>query len=246
MAYGVNGKGHDLHPKIMGTCSQVHSECQNILYGENVFQVPIREFHDQCGLFKICHEHFSATGELRRFPFWKMQRIEILINEMPSSRNGLAGAGRTAVRFLSGLNQLQQVSIIFRPIDDEEDDDPWDLYPSVLHGFSMIRNVKSVDVEGIAPNRANLLIEKMTRSSPVPKMYFALEFYAGSLECCKNELQSAYWAAEKDDVDEFMLQRQKVIDAVTRHMADAQDRLLEHDPSSEWILKSRRSSSRQS
>lgn len=39
MKYRANDKGHDLHPKIMGTCSQVHSECQDILYGENKFQV---------------------------------------------------------------------------------------------------------------------------------------------------------------------------------------------------------------
>lgn len=41
----------------------------DILYGENMFQVLIREFHDECELFKKCDEYLSGTKGLLRFSF---------------------------------------------------------------------------------------------------------------------------------------------------------------------------------
>ena len=52
----------------------------------------------------------------------------------------------------------------------------------VLESFILLRNVRCVILDGVPPVYAQYLERKMTGSSPLdhlPKMYEALEFYAG-------------------------------------------------------------------
>lgn len=240
--YTPDGNGHDLHPQILGTCRQVHSESRDVLYGENLFQVSVWEFHDTCGLRKQCNPYRSRMGDIRPLKFRDMKRVEVVVNDS-FFRLGLAEAIRSAGRVLSQLRELRHVSVKFCANEDiythlpKPDTGCSDL----LQGLSMIRNVRNADVDGVPPEYAQYLIEKMTTSSPIPRMYFALEFYAGSIECSLDALQKAYDAAIWDDFDGFFAARQKVIEAVTGHMTDATDLLLHYDPSQEEMQKYRQS-----
>lgn len=69
----------------------------------------------------------------------------------------------------------------------------------------MIRNVRNVDVEEVALDFTNHLIKKMTRSSSMPKMYFALEFYAGSVECSRDALELAYELCRRNAITQNKL-----------------------------------------
>ena len=90
-----------------------------------------------------------------------------------------------------------------------------------------------MDVQGVVkPRYKQYLIDVMQGDSPLdhlPKMYDALQHYAGQLDCCDEELRCALKAMEDENVDDFKRIRATVIEKVTTGMASAQERLFDHD-----------------
>jgi hypothetical protein len=98
----------------------------------------------------------------------------------------------------------------------------------VLESFTLQRNVQKVFLEGAPPVYRQYLTSKMTGCSPVdhlPKMFHALEFYAGGFYCCEKNLKEAFEAMENDDVERFKRVRAKIVTLVTKWMADATEHL---------------------
>jgi hypothetical protein len=60
----------------------------------------------------------------------------------------------------------------------------------------------------------------------LPKMYEALQGYAGPFDCCEEILQEACDAMEEDNVDGFIHVTAKTIPIVKKHMKDAEDQIL--------------------
>lgn len=243
-----DGKRHDLHPNILGTCRQIHSEGRDVLYGENLFSVSAWELHDTCNIrtqrnlweysdphyMRIqCNSYLSQMREIGALQFRSMKRIELVVDEF-LCRSGIADAVRTTGRVLSQLGELKHLSIKFQGERETQ--------ISVLKGLEMIRNVAEVNVEGVPTKCAQHLIKKLTTSSPIPRMYFALEFYASSIERTQDALHRAYLAATRDDPDGFLSAREEVIKAVLDHMNHATDHLLDYDPIQEETQKCTRSS----
>ena len=90
-----------------------------------------------------------------------------------------------------------------------------------------------MDVQGVVkPRYKQYLIDVMQGDSPLdhlPKMYDALQHYAGQLDWCDKELQCALEAMEDDNVEDFKRIRATVIEKVTTRMASARERLFDHD-----------------
>ena len=93
-------------------------------------------------------------------------------------------------------------------------------YAIVLQPFTLLRNVGRVDIQGVVkPRYKQYLKDVMQGDSPLdhlPKMYDALQHYAGQLDCCEN-------------VEDFKRIRATVIEKVTARMANAQERFFDHD-----------------
>jgi len=104
-------------------------------------------------------------------------------------------------------------------------------FPRILESFALLRNVRRVILDGVPPVYGKYLRGKMTGCSNLPKMYEALEFYAGPFDCCEDVLQEACAAMEDDDVHRFKHAREEIITMVTEHMTNARDHLFDHDAS---------------
>jgi hypothetical protein len=83
-----------------------------------------------------------------------------------------------------------------------------------LESFNLLRNVREVVLDEVPLVYAQYLKSKMTSCDPLvhlPKMYEALQGYAGSFDCCDEVLQEACDAMEEDNVDPFIRATAKTI-----------------------------------
>lgn len=72
----------------------------------------------------------------------------------------------------------------------------------------------------------------MEGSAPLdylPKMYQALQSFAGPFDHCEKDLQKACQAMENCDSEKFKLVREKLIDSVNAHMEFVRAHLFDHD-----------------
>ena len=77
-------------------------------------------------------------------------------------------------------------------------------FDRVLESFTLLRNVREVVLDEVPPVYAKYLESKMTGDDVLvhlPKMYEALQGYAGPFDCCEEILQEACDAMEEDNVD---------------------------------------------
>jgi hypothetical protein len=104
---------------------------------------------------------------------------------------------------------------------------------TALQPFTLLRNVSRVEICGVVrPHYKQYLIDTMQGNSPLdhlPRMYDGLQHYAGHSDCVEDELQEACEAIEGDDVEGFKLIRAEVVKKLTAFMADARERLFDHD-----------------
>jgi hypothetical protein len=223
-----------LCPSILRTCHQVLSEARIILYSENTFSMTIfdkgggksggkRAYFLKCDNFAgdARHEFGSRLEEMRRF------NISVELQDESDFWNVKASV-RDVCNVLSDVCVLDYLHITL----DGRDVFEAQSLSRVLESFTLLRNVRSVELEGIPPVYSQYLTSKMTGCSPLchlPKMYDALEFYAGPFNCCEKGLQEACNAMEDDDVDRFKDAREELITLVTKRMADARDHLFDHD-----------------
>jgi hypothetical protein len=160
-----------------------------------------------------------------------MKQFEILV-EIQSEYEvwNVKEAARAVCSVLSGVGNLDYLHLKLdgRGFDAKR-------FPRVLESFALLRNVRKVVLDGVPPVYGQYLRGKMTGCSPLdhlPKMYEALEFYAGPFDCCEDLLQEACAAMEDDDVHRFKHAREEIITVVTEHMTNAIDHLFDHDASS--------------
>lgn len=224
--YMPNGTTHDLHPQIMATCRQIHSECRSILYGENAFQVSIYEIRDTVSRLRSPSDNNPyfiprMVEELQPLKFRDMKRIELEVSNEDIFKSGFQEAMKAAGRLLSALPKLQHLSLNFdlSTYAYLEYENVHTTYPAILAIFGMIRHVGTAHVEGIPRYHAEYLMEKMTASSTIPKMYFDLEFWVWPTEYVARALEKARAAAEKDNLDAFLREKEKVVDIVTSRRA---------------------------
>jgi hypothetical protein len=81
-------------------------------------------------------------------------------------------------------------------------------FDRVLESFTLLQKVREVVLD------------------EVPKMYEALQEYAGPFDCCQELLQEACDAMEEDDVKLFTRVIAKTFPVVKKYMKDAEDHLL--------------------
>ena len=132
-----------------------------------------------------------------------------------------------------------------------------DFHRSIVLGLTMVRNVPKVNIEGVAPKWREYLIKKMASSSPIPKMYWLLELYIKQIEShclidhafsgairdnrkymwdrandifdINSALYHAFRAAAQDNLKIFTAKREKVLEAVERHLQRAREHVFDHD-----------------
>jgi hypothetical protein len=224
-------KNH-LSPSILRTCRQVLTESRIILYSENIFSMQIFEKADGPRAYFLKCDHFGLEGQV----MWglrlkDMKRFDISVwLQTEEDFWDTKAAVRAVCNVLSRIPQLDYLHITLdgRGFDAQS-------FPRVLESFTLLRNIESVLVDGVPPVYTQYLQSKLTGCSPLdhlPKMYEALEFYAGPFDCCEEALQDACGAVEEDNVDRFQRVREEIITIVTKRMANAKDNLFSHDASS--------------
>lgn len=124
---------------------------------------------------------------------------------------------RAASRVLSALFELKHLFFKFCLSTDAyfKYQTVFVTYPAILKIFGMIRHVGTANVEGISLYHAEYLIEKMTAFSTIPKMYFDLEFWVWPSIYIACALKKTRVAAQKDNLDTFLREKEKVVDIVT-------------------------------
>jgi len=109
-------------------------------------------------------------------------------------------------------------------------------YSHVLQPFALLRNVRVVDLHGVRPRYGRYLKDIMAGCTPVdhlPKMFDALEHFAGPFDCCEEDLQRAVDAMEEDDAETFKHIRAEIIKRVHVRMENALGHLFDHDAKNE-------------
>ncbi|KAH0564832.1 hypothetical protein GP486_001780 [Trichoglossum hirsutum] len=205
-------------------------ESRPILYGENIFKMTIWEkYGDERAYFLRC-DHFAREAEFEFGSRLKdMRRFKIIVELRDEDEIlSVKSAVRAVCKVLSEFPKLDYIRISldgFGRFDAQS-------YSHVLESFTLLRNVRRVILDKVPPVYARYLERKMTGSSPLdhlPKMYEALEFYAGHFDWCENSLQEACDAMENDDVDRFKHIRAEIITMVTEFMTNARGHLFDHD-----------------
>ena len=229
--YEPNAQGHDLQPQFLATCRQIHSECRDMLFDENVFELSVYDLRRNHEFDGRCNPFLSQMqrGRSRNFQFLK--RLEITIDHAYNPYE-LEMAVRTTARVLTQqMSKLEHLSI--KAKQDVKMAHYWSNLKarhSLLDGLTMIRNVGKATVEELDPEYAKLLVKKLTTASPLPKMYYDLELFAGAINCAEHALRNAYEAALQDKFEAFVSSRAKVIRAVKEHMKHAELHLFDNDP----------------
>ena len=221
-----------LFPSILRTCHQILGESRMILYGENIFSMEIFSKDDGARAYFLNCDHFGLQGEVMwESRLWDMRRFDISIRHpIEESFRDEKAAVRAVCNVLSKIPWLDYLHIAF---EEQSYDDR--SYPEILESFTLLRNVQSVFLEGVPPAYTQYLLSKMTGCSPLdhlPRMYEALQCYAGPFDCCEEALHVACEAMEEDDVDRFKRVREEIITLVTERMANTRNNLFSHDASS--------------
>lgn len=223
----------DVHPQILATCRQINSECGNMLYDDNTFEMKIQDYSDafhyveQCNLSPQKHYTYQKSTPL----FQRMKRIELVVEDKRWTDHvvdAIDMAGRVmahgpALTYLS-------INVVNRVLQGRDLFSTSRAHRSNLRGLMMIRNVQQVTVQGLKPAWEQLLIERIKSPSSIPRMYYALEFFAKSIACAERALEQAYCAACLDDLQKFLSARHKVLKTVNEHLKHGADNLFSFDP----------------
>lgn len=221
-------RGQGLQPQILATCRQINSECGNMLY-DNTFYITVAEFITTSYLIQN-HDTYLDEQRIQSLIFQRMTRLELMLdNEMWFGNWGKAV--ETIGRVLAHLPELKClcINILSTVLSEQEVSSTSSAHTSIWRGFMMIRNVQQVTVRGLKPVWQQLLIERMTSSTSIPRMYYALELFAKPIESAKSALEQAYQAACLDDLKKFVSARQKVIRIVNDHMKQAAEYMFSFD-----------------
>lgn len=238
-----------INTSILATCRQILCEARPILYGENTWQIRIfydsdhgdvcADFMDTFYFWELKYPFDHRVNDLRRFYI----SIEVLYegedeNEDENRFLEFRLVIRKVCKVLSDIPRLDYLNIQLEVTSRKNDGLP--LGSVVLKHFGrMLRRVRKVDFTGASPVYADFLARRMTSSepsNPLPKMYEALEPYAKPFDFCKDRLRWANEAVENDDIKDFNVLRNEILEGITNHMAKMAKMaggLYEYDPQGE-------------
>lgn len=229
--YEPNAQGHDLHPQLLETCRQIHSECGDMLFKDNIFQLTINELHQYHQVDGRCNPYLSQMERERSRQLQYLKRVKIVIDQTFDPRQVEVAIQTTARVLTQQLSRLTHLSI-----EVEQDEEDPEFFSNdngrygLLRGLTIIRNIQNVTVEGVDPDYAEFLTEKLTTASSLSKMYYDLEFFARGIDCVEHELENAYEAAIRGEFGTFVSSRAWIIRAVKEHMRHAELHLFDNDP----------------
>ena len=223
---------HCLNPSILRTCRQILSESRTLLYSENLFRMKVFDKNGAERAYFLQCNHFALEAETWfRSRLKEMRKFEIVVEVQAYEDIWIV---KSAVRAVSNiLSSIPRLDYIHLSLDGRG----WPEIQSVcrvLESFALLRNVGNVTLDGVPPVYAQYLKSKMTGCTPLdhlPKMYEALQRFAGHFDCCQGALQDACNAMEEDDVDKFKEVRAEIIPMVNEYMASAMAHLFDHDAS---------------
>ena len=213
----------------MATCSRIQSECQTVLYRENVVRMTVsyfiyvyrHYFRKPCehrhGMDPFLHKRLQET---KCFEIVYADLSEPEIDDLPT----VPGNSQIACRFMSELKDIRSVSLNLAAVNSYMK--RW----YIVHRWSSLRNVGRVAVnKGELPISKTVVEEFMKnaiRKVPLLRAYFALERYGKPHNCCSHLLSNARLFAEQNDLENFKIARAKIIAEVEK----TRDRLLDYDP----------------
>lgn len=222
--------GCNLSSGLFRVCRQVYEEGSAILWGENVFAFKVWEqYGEERATFLRAPNHIENSRK-RRVPIHRIKKYKILVEihlkeQFWSTRSSV----RKVCQTLSDSPVLQQLNISLE-IENEEPDNQ--ISSRVLEPFALLRHVSTVTIDGVSPQYALYLKSVMEGSAPLdylPKMYQALQSFAGPFDHCEEYLQMACQAMEDCDSERFKHIREMVIDGVDTHMKLVRAHLFDHD-----------------
>lgn len=228
----ISSAGAPLSSALLRTCRQILGESQPILCGENTFLMEIWAEQRPPGVpwrfwgrFLDCRTLIqwpgrAKDGRLRRMKRWEVKILLEREQFIPPVKAGV----RKICQILSDLPDLESLHV--------EVDGLGYQFPRILQSFTLLRNIQKVKFDGVPPVYAQYLKGKMIGGEPLdhlPKMYDALQNYAGPFEECESSLKEACDAMENDDVEVFKSARAYIIKTVTKRMEDAEECLFDHD-----------------
>lgn len=228
----ISSAGAHLSATFLRTCKQILDEAQPILCGENTFLMEIWAEPRPPGVpwrfwgrFLDCRTLIqwpgrAKDGRLRRMKRWEVKVLLEREANVPPVKAGV----RKICQILSDLPDLESLHIRVDGLGHQ--------FPRILQSCTLLRRVQKVEFEGVPRVYAGYLEGKMTGKEPVdhlPKMYDALQTYAGPFEECEPSLKEACDAMENDDVEVFKNAREDIVKMVTERMREAEAHLYYHD-----------------
>ena len=231
-----------LYPAILRTCRQIRTEARSILYGENVWEIQIMEFLDAEIARFMNSAHF---GEYIEYPFHhlrqEMRKFRILVSlDAGDDPTTVRSAVRKVAKALSSIPHWTFLDIELHYFDMDDGGDVASTpglggtgeFCDVLQGFSSLRNVRKVLLNGVPPVYAKYLTRKMTGCAPLdylPSLYDALEEYGGRYSFCQDSLTEACYAMEGGDISRFKAARAEIVKLVSQYMTKCIDDLYAQD-----------------
>lgn len=208
-----------LWPEVTRTCRQIHSESEQVLYGENIFFVDLWQFKSKYNPKSCEHPAPIARDPVRdQFPRFKSFQIRIKTSWIGDMQEQIEAAWH-AVVILSDIGKLDYLHFVNESYSSER-------IIEILKPFEMLRNVRRVDYFSVPDQYGIHLRSRITQSSPMPKLYRELYLHSAHLICCEELLCDVERAWADDDFDRFKLAGNKVIAEADKHMAFTRERLL--------------------
>lgn len=218
---------------IIRTCRQMYNESLPILYGENTFSLLIREFCDiRGGILLNCNKFGTLGRQFFGNRLKYIRRFNITVrDDCDAVPHVLTDAIKSVCNVLSDIPCLEHLQIDLKSsMFDKTTGKNLCGNPRFLRNFTSLR-AKDAIILGVPPIYARYLVSEITRTphqDALPKMYEALETYAGPYDSCSEDLQQAFRAMEEEDVDRFKYVRAKLIKNVEKLIIKASSHLFDH------------------
>lgn len=219
-----------LRPAILRTCRQVLLEARHLLYEGNTWGMTIFDKGGQERAYFWGSDHFGEYPSHKYgFRVEVVRRLRITV-EIHGEDNlwAVRSAIRKVCRVLSDIPQLDYVHLSLEGGGGTEAPE----HCHVLKNFGLLRRVGKVTTAGVPRVYAEYLRRRMTGCAPLdnlPKMYEALELYAGPFDFSAALLQKAIEAVELGNVQQFKDLRARIVEQVDGHMKESVGRLYDHD-----------------
>ncbi len=251
-----SGSDLGLHPAILRTSRQVHDEARIVLYMENYFGMRIFKSNGGERAYFLRCDCYAQQVQYKVPSFRSIRSYDIYVEiQDKKDFSTVKKTIRDVCMVLSEVTRIKHLIITLgeHPMYISKLEAAFVKYESqvkvhkcflemiqlllecatVLQPFTLLRNVGRVEIRGVVkPVYKQYLIDIMQGCDPLthlPKMYHALQDFAGPFDCFQEDHRDACKAMEDDDVEDFKRIRATLIEKVTAYMQNAQARLFDYD-----------------